>query len=86
MRSQYVKIKNELPELIEAVCNHPDCPDWLADGIWDAFDNQDRGVVFSAAYWRASLEMIAVSRTPEGRSPYRYDETDAQEVTNDHNN
>jgi hypothetical protein len=54
-----IKIKNELPELLEAVCNHEDCPEWLTDAIWDAFNNQTMYCTYSADFWRAQFESIA---------------------------
>ena len=58
MPNKYIRVKNELPELLEAVCAHPDCRAWLKDAIWDAFSAQDLDVTFTAAYWRSSLEAI----------------------------
>ena len=51
---------NDLPELIAAVCEHPECPPCLQDAIWDAFNNQDRATTFTADYWRCSFEPIAL--------------------------
>ena len=53
-----IKIKNELPELLEAVCNHKDCPEWLMDAIWDAINNQTMLCTYSADFWRAQFEAI----------------------------
>ncbi len=53
-----IKIKNELPELLEAVCEHKDCPEWWKDGIWNLFNEQHTEVTFSADYWRAQFEAI----------------------------
>jgi hypothetical protein len=66
-RSKTIKIKNELPELLEAVCRHRDCEDWLRDAIWDAFNNQTMSVLFTASYWRTSMEAIADSKEPDSR-------------------
>lgn len=57
-----ITINNELPDLINAICQHPDCEDWLRDAIWDAFNNQNQGVVYSLSYWNAVVEMVAVGR------------------------
>ncbi len=59
-----IKIKNELPELLEAICNHKDCPEWLTDAIWEAFNNQNIAVNYSATFWRAQFEGI-FERQPE---------------------
>jgi hypothetical protein len=60
-----IKIKNELPELIEAVCLHKDCPEWLKDGIWDTFSEQNTALTFSATFWRAQLEGMEEAYEPE---------------------
>lgn len=54
--SKYIRIKNELPELLEALCNHDDCPRWLTDEIWDAFNNRNNSSPLSANYFRYLLE------------------------------
>ena len=53
-----IRIKNELPELLEAVCSHSDCPEWLSDGIWDLIHNQPQVALFSALAFRATFEAI----------------------------
>ena len=62
MTNKYIRVKNELPELLEAVCHHADCENWLKDGIWDLVNNQNLAVTFTADYWRAQLNAIL---TPE---------------------
>ncbi len=57
-KNNTIKIKNELPELLEAVCNHPDCKDWLTDAIWEAMNNQNIRVNYSATFWRAQFEAM----------------------------
>jgi hypothetical protein len=57
-KNSTIKIKNKLPELLEAVCNHKDCPEWLQDGIWDLFGNQHHRVTFTANYWRSQFESM----------------------------
>lgn len=53
-----IRIKNELPELLEAVCYHDDCPEWLRDAIWDAFNGQEMCISFSASWWRVQFESL----------------------------
>ena len=31
-------INTDLPELLSAVCNHKDCPDWLSEKIWESLN------------------------------------------------
>jgi hypothetical protein len=50
-----IRIKNELPELLEAVCTHEDCPDWLNEAIWDAVNDKNGKLSFSADYFRYAL-------------------------------
>ena len=50
------KIKNKLPELLEAVCKNKDCSPSLKDAIWDAINNEVAGVNYSASYWRSQLQ------------------------------
>jgi hypothetical protein len=54
-KNSTIRVKNEMPELLEALCEHPDCPDWLKDGIWDVFNDQSITVSYKAAYWRSML-------------------------------
>lgn len=63
-----ITVKNDLPHLLEALCEHPDCPDWLQDAIWEAFNNQDHNVIFTAAFWKAQFESIGRYH----RSPRRH--------------
>jgi hypothetical protein len=58
MPAKTIKLKNELPELLEAVCNHPDWEDWLKDAVWDAVSDRDQGVTYSPNWWRACLGAI----------------------------
>ncbi len=58
MKNSTIKIKNELPELLEAVCLHKDCPEWLRDDIWESFNNQSGRVTFAADWWRGQLASI----------------------------
>lgn len=53
--SKFIRIKNELPELLEAVCRHDDCPNWLSDEIWNAFNNRMNGTADTAAFFRYAL-------------------------------
>ncbi len=53
--------KNELPELLEAICRHPDCPEWLYDGIWDLINDKGGAVLYTANHFRAALEAVEVS-------------------------
>ncbi len=57
-RQKTDRIKNDLPELLEAVCNHKDCPEWLSDAIWDAVSERSTQIVYSALQWRAHFEAM----------------------------
>ncbi len=72
-----IRIKNELPELLEAVCTHNDCPEWLADTIWESFNNQGMSVTFSANFWRAQLESV-IPEEAEPRENITGDVLDAE--------
>ncbi|HSK72309.1 MAG TPA: hypothetical protein VK892_11470 [Pyrinomonadaceae bacterium] len=63
MKNSTIRVKNELPELLEAVCAHPDCPDWLKEGIWDVVSGQNQSVLFTATYWRSAFEAIEDSQS-----------------------
>lgn len=65
MPKNRITVKNELPELLEAVCNHPDCEDWLKDAIWDAVNNQNIYVTYEADYWRSQLNAMRQKPTEE---------------------
>ncbi len=55
------RIKNELPELLEAICGHQDCPEWLYDGIWDLVADKGGAVLYTAKHFRATLGAVEVS-------------------------
>lgn len=57
-KSKTIKIKNELPEILEALCNHPDCPEWLSEGIDNLFSEAAPEVNYSADYWRWQTESL----------------------------
>ena len=61
MKKNTTMIKNELPELLDAVFDHPDAPEFLKDAIFDAFN--ERGAPIDAQYWRYMLE--ATKQEPE---------------------
>ena len=71
-----ITLKNELPELIEAVCNHEHCPKWLYDGIWDLFNEQNQCVNYSATYWRAAFEAIRESAAYDEARHVKQEEED----------
>jgi hypothetical protein len=52
-------VKNELPELLSAVCNHDDCPEWLKDAIWDTINDKTELDAFAPGYFREMLGNIA---------------------------
>ncbi len=56
MKSITITIKNELPELLEAVCEHPKCPEWLKHDIWDSFSNRNTSLSYKAAHWASVLD------------------------------
>jgi hypothetical protein len=60
-----------MPELLEAVCNHDDCPDWLQDVIWNGFNNRMNGSGISAGYFRFALGETGVKANsdPEENFP-----------------
>jgi hypothetical protein len=53
-------VSNEktLPELLEAVCTHTDCPQWLKHGIWDLFGEQSHTCQFTSEYWAMQFRAI----------------------------
>jgi hypothetical protein len=55
MKNNTITIKNELPELLEAVCEHPKCPEWLKHDIWDSFTEHHGAITYKADWWRAIL-------------------------------
>lgn len=58
-------VKNNLPELLEAVCTHEDCPDWLSGMIWDKLNDRSQFDAYSASYFRHMLENIAEQSEPQ---------------------
>jgi hypothetical protein len=57
-RKRNISIKNELPDILETLCYHPECPDWLRHGIWELFNECGGNVVYTANYWLAQLDAL----------------------------
>jgi hypothetical protein len=38
-KQKKTKVKNTVPHLLSAVCNHEDCPSWLRSLIWNALSD-----------------------------------------------
>lgn len=53
-----ITIKNELPDLCAALCNHPECPDWLQNAVWDAINERNHTIVYSVEYFRYAFGAI----------------------------
>lgn len=51
-----IRIENTLPHLLEAIWNHPDCPDWLQNVIWDGVNDRCERTEMTATYWASQLE------------------------------
>ncbi len=34
-----IKVKNTVPHLLSALCNHDDCPEWLKSKIWNTLSD-----------------------------------------------
>ncbi len=79
-----IRIKNELPELLEAVCGHTDCPEWLSDGIWDSINDKGGAVLYTANHFRAALESVKVSEQWEKER--KSNVIEFTEVENEHAN
>jgi hypothetical protein len=76
-----IRIKNELPELLEAVCEHPKCPEWLRFAIWDAFAEHNTQTSFKADHWRAVLnnpDLVMEDRREIGMCQYPYCDRDME--------
>lgn len=50
-KNNTIRLQNTLPHLLEAVCSHADCPDWLRGDLWDLINNHDSAVRFDAEFW-----------------------------------
>jgi hypothetical protein len=83
-RQKTERIKNELPELLEAVCGHPDCPEWLYDGVWDLIGDKGGAVLYTANHFRAALEAVEVSEQWEQER--QLNKVEITEVENEHAN
>ena len=54
--------EKRVPDLLEELCSHSECPEWLRDGIWDlvndAANDGGRPIRFDAEHWRHEFEAI----------------------------
>jgi hypothetical protein len=50
----------DIPDMLEELCSHSECPEWLRDGIWDlvndAANRGGRTIRFDAEHWRHELQ------------------------------
>ena len=76
MEDNTITIKNELPELLEALCQHERCPDWLKNGFEDMFNRLGMRATWSATYWSSILEM---AETNDGFQTYYSDDWEEEE-------
>jgi hypothetical protein len=83
-KQKTVRIKNELPELLEAICRHEDCPEWLYEGIWDLINDKGGAVLYTANHFRAALEGVGVSEQWEKERRLGIEQF--TEVENEHTN
>ncbi len=83
-RQKTERIKNELPELLEAVCARSDCPEWLSDGIWDLINDKGGAVLYTANHFRAALEAAVVSE--QWAKERQLENAEFTEVENEHTN
>jgi len=61
-------MSKSLPELLEDVCTHSDCPDFLKHAIFDSFGDQNLAVLYTKTWWEAQFEALD--------SHWQYDETE----------
>ncbi len=69
MKNNTITIKNELPELLEAVCEHPKCPEWLKHDIWDSFSNRNSTMSYKAIHWASVLDNLDDHELKDDREP-----------------
>lgn len=51
-----IKVKDTVPHLITALWQHPDCPVWLQDELWEAVNNRIGSTKLTPTYWKAQLQ------------------------------
>ena len=56
MTPKTVRIKNDLPHLLAALCAHPDCPEELKDAVWDTINDRPKRPTYSVKYWESVFE------------------------------
>lgn len=64
-RPATLTIPNTTPHLLEALWDHPDCPKWMQDTIWDRINDRMHFTKFSAVYWASCLESVIISEQTE---------------------
>lgn len=72
-----IRIQNTVPHLLEAIWNHPDCPGWLQNLIWDGINDRCERTEMSATYWASQLESARPDAPDEFEKNYGYDEPPA---------
>lgn len=66
-----ITVKNDLPHLIAALWDHPECPAWLQDVIWDGIDKRiDGGTKMTPTYWASMLESATPDQPGEHEEKY----------------
>lgn len=46
----FLVIKNDVPNLLHALCNHQHCPEWLRGLIWDEMNERVESNAYSLGY------------------------------------
>ena len=54
-----------LPELLSAVCNHDDCPEWIQNAVIDGFNELNSKINLTPNYFRYVLEVCGEPKTCE---------------------
>ncbi len=63
-----IKVKNTVPHLLSAVCNHEDCPEWLKGKIWNTLTDNAHIPSDTAAFFKECLKYSRVPNDVESNS------------------
>lgn len=79
MKKKTMTVKNEVPEILELLMNHPDCPEWLSMLIGDEMNNRIL-IKDQASWFRFCLNNIEENRRTVVHYPNRIAEILDSEV------
>ncbi len=60
-KKKKIKVKNTVPHLLSAACNHEDCPNWLRTLVWNTLSDNANIPADTPAFYKQCLKYSRLS-------------------------